>query len=71
MFVGYPTSKKTLPGVVCEEYVVNFSSLSCCIICQKVLLAETTLEISNLAAGMYFVRVENVSGIAERKLIIQ
>lgn len=34
-------------------------------------MAETTLEISNLAAGMYFVRVENVSGIAERKLIIQ
>lgn len=38
---------------------------------KSVQMAETTFEISNLAAGMYFVRVENVSGIAERKLIIQ
>lgn len=33
--------------------------------------AETTLDVSQLAAGMYFVRVENVSGIAERKLVIE
>lgn len=33
--------------------------------------AETTIDTDNLASGLYFIRVENAAGTAERKLVIE